>query len=392
MKSTHTKKFLGRAQTLFSLSLTAGIALFPIGACRAGAVDSQQTTPVAGQRIPPVDTVVFAQTQTDKKMTDTFTNPIVRSQSAADPWLIYRNGFYYFTFTAGKSIEIWKSPTITGLNEAKKVTVWKAPDVGVNSDDVWAPELHFVGGKWYIYFTATAGRGPERDDMRRQFVLEAVTDDPQGQYTEKGKLAAPDSDEYAIDGSVFEAKGKLYYLWSGRESKEKRQQRIYIAPMKNAWTLSGPRVELSTPTYDWEKVGWWVNEGPEALTHNGKTFIVYSASGGTTPNYCLGLLTNTSGDLLNPKAWTKSPEPVFRQYTGADGSVFGPGHNGFCKSPDGKEDWIIYHGKDTSADGWGGRTARAQRFTWKPDGTPDFGHPIPAGVPLPVPSGEKKQK
>lgn len=351
------------------------------GFCRAGSeLDN-------GKPLPTVDTVSFAGIKPGAKPA-TFTNPIVRSRDAADPWLVYRKGFYYFTFTAGKSIEVWKSATITGLNDAKKVTVWKAPDVGVNSDDVWAPEIHFVGGKWYIYFTATNGRGPDSDNLRRQFVLEAVSDDPQGKYVEKGQLAIPGSDEYAIDGSIFEAKGKLYFLWSGRESRENRQQRIYIAPMKNPYTVSGPRVELSTPTFDWEKVGWWVNEGPEALTRNGKTFITYSASGGTKPEYSLGLLTNTTGNLLDPKAWKKSPEPVFRQYSGPDGAVYGPGHNGFCKSPDGKEDWIIYHGKDTTADGWGGRTARAQRFTWNPDGTPNFGHPIPTGVSIAVPSGE----
>jgi len=317
----------------------------------------------------------------------TFTNPIVRSRSAADPWLVYRDGFYYFTFTVGKSIEVWKSPTITGLDTGKKVTVWRAPNKGPNAEHVWAPEIHYLNGKWYIYYTATPG--PDLD--RRQFVLEAATDDPQGPYVDKGQIVVPGEGEdvYAIDGSVFQSKeGKLYFVWSGRAENKPGTQNIYIAPMSNPWTLSGPRVLLSRPTYDWERHGWAVNEGPEILERNGKTILIYSASGGTTPYYCLGMLTNSDGNLLRPESWTKSPVPVFQQYKGPDGAVYTPGHNGFCKSPDGTEDWIIYHGKENTDGTWAGRTARAQRFTWNADDTPFFGHPVPAGVPLALPSGE----
>ena len=319
----------------------------------------------------------------------TFTNPIVRSRSAADPWLVYRDGFYYFTFTAGRSVEIWKSPTITGLDEAKKVTVWRAPEKGPNSQHVWAPEIHFVRGKWYVYYTATPG--PDAD--RRQFVLEATSDDPQGSYIDRGQIVVPQEDEYAIDGSVFETpKGQLYFIWSGRKVSKTGPQNIYIAPMSNPYTLSGPRVLLSEPTYDWEKHGWSVNEGPEVLQRNGKTFLVYSASGGTTRHYALGMLTNTDGNLLRPESWSKAPLPLFHLYEGPDGAVYTPGHNGFCKSPDGKEDWIVYHGKDDTDGTWGRRTARAQRFTWNADDSPNFGHPVPPGVPLALPSGEPGAK
>lgn len=316
-----------------------------------------------------------------------FTNPIVRSRSAADPWLTYQNGYYYFTFTSGRSVEVWRSPTITGLDSGKKVTIWRAPKTGPNTDDVWAPEIHFLNGRWYVYYTAT--NGPGADANRRQFVLEATTADPQGPYRDLGHLVVPQADEYAIDGTVFQARrGALFFLWSGREKSAGGAQNLYIAPMISPSKISGPRVKLSTPTFAWEKHGWAVNEGPEAIQHNGKTFIVYSASGGTTPNYCLGMLTNTDGNLLRTDSWSKSAVPVFAQYKGPDGAVYTPGHNGFCKSPDGREDWIVYHGKNNTDGTWGGRTARAQRFTWNRDDTPHFGHPIPPGVPLPLPGGE----
>lgn len=316
----------------------------------------------------------------------TFTNPFVTSRTAADPWIVWRDGFYYFTFTTGGGVEIWKSPTLTGLDRGEKKTVWRAPASGPNSRDVWAPEIHFVGNRCYVVYAATDEN--RSDANRRLFVLEAETNDPLGPYRDRGRIVLPDADFYAIDGTYFEHEGRLYLVWSGRPGPGGGAQNIYLAPMANAWTPSGPRVLLSTPTYPWEKAGWWVNEGPEILRHDGRVFLAYSASGGTTPDYCLGLLTFSGGSVTDPAAWRKSPVPVFSQYTGPDGAIYTPGHNAFCKSPNGTEDWIVYHAKDAVDHNWGGRTARAQKIAWNGDGTPAFGHPVPPGVPLAVPSGE----
>ena len=314
----------------------------------------------------------------------TFTNPL---RDGADPWVFYKDGYYYLTATRGGHIDVIKSPTAVGLSTAQPVVVWRAPRNGPNSRDIWAPEIHFLNGKWYIYYTAT-GRS-RSDENRRIFVLEAAGSNPQGTYIERGKLTPPGSDEYAIDATVYRRHdGALFMLWSGRHVSARGPQNIYIAPMRDPLTLSGPRVLLSTPTYDWEKHGWEVNEGPQVLFRNGKTFVAYSASGATTPEYSLGLLTNTDGNLLNAASWSKSPVPVFSQYSGPDGNVYTPGHNGFFTSPDGKEDWIVYHGKEDRDNTFGGRSTRMQRFFWNADDTPFFGHPIPAGVRLTVPSGD----
>ena len=163
-----------------------------------------------------------------------------------------------------------------------------------------------------------------------------------------------------------------------------------MAPMSNPWTVAGKSALIAQADYDWERVRYPINEGPVVLQRAGRIFLIYSASDTGTPDYVLGMLTYMGGDVMNPKAWKKSPVPVFNRYSGADGSVSGPGHNGFFKSPDGREDWIIYHGKETSEYTYAGRTTRAQKFRWRSDGTPEFGRPIPGGVPLQAPSGEGK--
>ncbi|HAF27969.1 MAG TPA: glycoside hydrolase, partial [Bacteroidales bacterium] len=48
-----------------------------------------------------------------------------------------------------------------------------------------------------------------------------------------------------------------------------------------------------------------------------------------------------------------------------------------------------YHSKKTTNPGWE-RDVRMQPFTWKPDGTPDFGKAIPVGMQVKLPSGEIK--
>jgi GH43 family beta-xylosidase len=317
-------------------------------------------------------------------LASTFTNPIVTSRDAADPWIVHHEGYYYFTATLDPEggIWIWKSRTLAGLDTGTKVKV-HTPDVVARSRQIWAPELHFVDDRWYVYFTASDGE----DENHRLYVLESKGRDPLGPYTFKARIYDPANDGWALDPSVFRGSdGTLYLLWVAHVPGNGNG--IRIARMRNPWTVAGPSVLLSKADFDWERVRYPINEGPVALQRAGRLFVVYSASDTGTPDYALGLLTHTGGSVMDPKTWTKSPVPVFARVSGAGGNVFGPGHNGFFTSPDGTEDWIVYHGKETSEYTYRGRTTRAQRFTWRPDGTPDFGSPVPRGVPVRAPSGE----
>jgi GH43 family beta-xylosidase len=319
--------------------------------------------------------VIFAATASAQ----TFTNPI-SPLDYADPWVIYKDGYYYYVGSNGDNeIYVWKSQSLTGILSGTKVTVWKAPATGMNSKQIWAPELHFINGKWYIYYAASDGNNANH----RMWVLEATGSDPQGTYASKGKIA-DSTDKWAIDGTVLQkTDGSLYFIWSGWPGDSDGMQNLYIAPMSDPWTISGERKMISTPTYDWECRGMCLQEGPTAIHRNGKIFIVFSSSGSWKRDYNLGLLTNTDGNVLNPGSWSKTG-PVFREYS----NVYGVGHASFVKSPDQTEDWIVYHAKTVSTDGWSDRNIRVQKFTWNADDSPNFGLPIPAGVAMDVPSGE----
>jgi GH43 family beta-xylosidase len=258
---------------------------------------------------------------------------------------------------------------------------------------LWAPEIHFLQGKWYIYFAADSGKNIDH----RLWVLENSSADPlKGEWMMKGKLTTPE-DKWSIDGSLFEHNKQLYVIWSGWQGDVNGSQNIYIAKMKNPWTVGGYRAKISTPELPWETHGDLnnaddvphvnVNEGPEVLVNGNKVFLIYSASGCWTDFYALGMLTaSANSDLMNPASWTKSPQPVFKQ--SIENSVYAPGHNSFFKSPDDKEDYILYHANAKPGQGCGDfRSPRAQKFTWNKDGSPNFEVPVKEGEILNIPSG-----
>lgn len=313
---------------------------------------------------------------------NTFTNPV---RNGADPWVIQKDGFYYYSQTMGNRIVLWKTEAMSKLQTALMVTAYQPTAGSANSANIWAPELHFLDGKWYIYYTA--GSGP--DNTQRTWVLENASADPTtGSWTDKGKISATNADFFSIDGTVMELNGNRYFVWSGRPDQSVQNQNLYIARMSNPWTLSTTATRISAPDLSWERNGGPVNEAPEYLAHNGKNFLVYSASGCWTDDYALGMLTlKDAGDPLVASDWTKLMQPVFTKNT--NGNAYGPGHNAFFKSKNGSEDWIIYHANTNSGDGCSERRSiRMQKFTWNTDGTPQFGTAVSTGSALTIPAGE----
>jgi GH43 family beta-xylosidase len=324
--------------------------------------------------------VASASAQTATETPGVLRNPL-NVNNGADPWLTYYDGNYYLAATTWASEWVMrKSPTLAGLKTAEPVVIYRETEAS-RCCNFWAPEFRLFDGHWYFYYTAGEPLGSY--DNQRSYVLESAGTDPLGPYTFKGQLN-DGSNSWSIDGSVMELDGSLYFLSSGFVGG---LQSLMIAPMANPWTLSGARRLLAQPTFPWEREQGSVNEGPVTLQHDGKTFIVYSASACSGPNYKLGMLTYQGGDPLDAASWVKNPEPVF-QRSDANG-VYAPGHNGFFQSPDGTEDWIVYHATrspDMGCDGQ--RTTRVQKIHWNADGTPDFGVPAATTEEIAAPSGD----
>jgi GH43 family beta-xylosidase len=319
-----------------------------------------------------------------------FANPICEQ---ADPWITQHDGHYVACFSEGnRGISIHVSDRLSALGP--KHVVWTVPRSGPCSLEVWAPEAHFIESHWCIYFAASDGQNRNH----RVWVLQSAGEDPLGTYTLHGPLYTGDDPElkalnrWAIDLTQFELEGRRYAVWSGWPGDEDVQY-LYIAPMKDSLTMAAPRTRLcANGDFVWERVdespaGRGLNEAPEVLQHGGRTFITYSCSGSWQPSYKIGLLQlKQGGNPLIAADWQKHAKPVFSSTP----RTFGVGHNSFVKSPDGTEDWLVYHAKFDRREGWR-RVVFAQRFAWDSNGLPVFGEPVPAGRPLPVPAGEKVQ-
>src|SRR5215469_3506520 len=90
------------------------------------------------------------------RASQTFTNPIIGN--GADPWVVYEAGYYYLTYTTGSSVAVYRATSLAGSNglaHAAVATVFYPP--APFNQDVWAPELHFLGGKAYVYYAADDG-------------------------------------------------------------------------------------------------------------------------------------------------------------------------------------------------------------------------------------------
>lgn len=309
------------------------------------------------------------------------TNPIVKQR--ADPWVYkHTDGYYYMTASVPEydRIELRRATTIQGLSTASPKTIWSRPSSGSMGGHIWAPEIHFISGKWYVYFSA--GTSSNKFDIRL-YVLECSDSNPvNGNWIERGKLKT-NWESFTLDATTFEHNGVRYLVWAQKDSKIDSNTNIYIAKMNGPLAITGNQAMISTPDYSWEKIGYKVNEGAAIIKRNGRIFMTFSASA-TDSNYCMGLLTaSDTSDLLNPNSWKKSPNPVFQTNTST--GQYGPGHNSFTTSPDGTVDIMIYHARnyrnivgDPLYDP--NRHTRAQRVNWNSDGTPDFGIPVADGT------------
>jgi GH43 family beta-xylosidase len=310
-------------------------------------------------------------------------NPLVKNRADSQVFR-HEDGNYYLTGSVPEydRLILRRSKTLAGLATAEERVLWRHEKTGPMSGFLWAPELHLVDGKWVMYFAAGPSGGGEDVFRIRTYAIVCDGADPMtGKWSVLGEFKMP-WDSFNLDSTSFVHKGQRYFAWAQREEGIDTNSNLYLAPMKDALTLSAEPVRLTVPTLDWETRAYKVAEAPAVLVKNGRLFMTYSASG-TGAVYCLGMLTiDENANLMDPKAWTKSQKPVFA--TNVETSVYGPGHNSFTVDEHGN-DILVYHGRDyekiegdplLNPD----RHTRVQRIYYDAKGAPDFGVPVGNGA------------
>ncbi len=304
----------------------------------------------------------------------------------ADPYLYKFNGKYYFTGTCPDydRIELRRADTVNGIASAKPRILWRKHPVGAMACHIWAPELHYIMGKWVIYFAA--GHKPDKWRIRPYALVCKGNDPMKDDWEEAGMMSPADGDPYpfthfSLDMTVFEHRGRWYAIWAQKVGTEDRGiepiSNLYIAEMETPFKLKSYHVLLSTPDYDWERDGgFWVNEGPAVIKHAGKIFCTFSASA-TGACYCMGMLrASEEDDLLDPRSWKKDRYPVFK--TDESLNIFGPGHNCFTEGDDGEPITLLHFRNYETIQGDPlndhNRHAHVMKVKFGEDGAPVFGY------------------
>lgn len=354
------------------------------------------------------DVRVYDKAKTDAEIAKLYTDTMVKDvkpkgtttdvfiENRADPYItrgVGEDGKEYYYFTASfpmdgendvngyDRIVLRRSETLNGLKDAEEKVIWKPTASDMSHRFIWAPEMHYIGGKWYMYY---AGSSDVNDRWAINCcVLQCTGQDPYNDsWTELGKFQAASGDtfsftRFSLDMTYFECNGKHYVIWA-QQGPASNLYMAQINPQEPWKTITQP-VCLTRPEYYWECATFAVNEGPSVLQHDGRVIIAYSASG-TGPEYCIGYLyADASADLMNVNSWTKQTTPALTSEDLVD--EYGPGHNSFTKDENGN-DIFVYHsrGRDCYENKCGRargdslydpcRSARIRTVKWDANGLP----------------------
>ena len=274
-----------------------------------------------------------------------------------DPWVVAYDGSLLLVQSAAgnRRIVIKRFRDLDHMDRNVETVIWAPSGLSGQGRQMWAPELHEIDGRWYVYFTASDGQRANH----RMYAL--VADDPFGPYRALGPVGDPVHDVWAIDLTVFTHDGRLHAIWSGWEGpNDGFPQNLYIAPMANPWTISAERQCLSRPQHGWEMSVAPVNEGPTVLRRPGAggLFVLYAADASWSQAYKTGILEWTGGDVADPATWRKHPSPFL-----TDG-----GHGSIVETADGAR--FVYHRKISGDPGWADREIRSAALTWDVVGRP----------------------
>ena len=280
-----------------------------------------------------------------------YCNPFIAER--ADPFITRgEDGTFYFTASypaVGDELHgydriiLRKSDTVAGLSLAEEKVIWYAHKEGIMSRHIWAPELHFIGGRWYIYFASA--RSDDKWDIK-PYVLRCKGSDPYSDdWEEMGVVGKTQGDAlsfrcFSLDMTYFEHKDKSYLIWAQIEGDSS----LFMAETsrKEPWKIISEPILLSRPEFDWEKIVYRVNEGAAVLKTDERIYIFFSASG-TGAEYCIGRLeADCDSDLMSPESWKKLPVPVLSTEM-LEGEA-GPGHNCFVTDENG-ELLLVYHAR-----------------------------------------------
>jgi GH43 family beta-xylosidase len=301
-----------------------------------------------------------------------YRNPVLaHSTGAADPFLLKWNGEYYL-YATGDPIRAYHSKDLVQWDTIGGVLAGSRAADAWNQADVWAPEVFYSNGKFYLYYTASRASEDWRVGEMARRIGVGVSDSPRGPFVDIGRPVTPG---WGIDGHIFRDPddGREYMFYSYLYEPRLPGAGIVVDVMNGAAAMSGRPSHVTRGSEAWEDKDGdpgngslrYTNEAPTVLKRNGRYYMMYSGGSWDLPTYSMAYAHSDRvlNGGLDGSGWTKVVPPILRSTP----LVQGPGHNSTAKGPNNVDDITAYHARTVPFVGPGDRQTFIDRLYWHRD-------------------------
>lgn len=295
-----------------------------------------------------------------------------------DPFLHYEESektFYLYGTTGGSRFDYYVSKDLVDWSLGG--TCFQPTSSDWSQNRLWAPEMHKIGDKYYLYYSAA------ENSSATLHCSVAVSDSPKGPFTNNiaegvdGSKPRFDFGFASIDGSVFvDDDGKMYYYFA--KDQVDGISTIWGAELENPYTLKGPAKQLTRVGYSkttgnetqpWETAqGRW-NEGPYMVKHGDIYYLTYSANMYTSKYYGVGYATSFSplDDFEKPADCMLMGSEKLANSADEWDYASGTGHHMFITL--GNQTYVVYHKQYNIINKGNVRIFAYDSFGFREDGT-----------------------
>lgn len=299
-------------------------------------------------------------------------NPVLQHRDGvADPFLLKWNGEYYL-YASGDPIRAYHSKDLVHWDTIGAViSSARAPEAW-NQADVWAPEVVYRNGKFYLYYTASKASEDWRVGEMARRIGVGTSDSPRGPFIDAGYAVTPG---WGIDGHVFKDPddGREYMFYSYLYEPRLPGAGIVVDALTGWDRMTGRPSHVTRGSEAWEDKDGdpgngslrYTNEAPTVLKKNGRYYMMYSGGSWDLPTYSMAYAfsNNVMEGGLDGAGWTKVVPPILRSTP----IVQGPGHNSVAKAPNNVDDITAYHARTVPFVGPGDRQTFVDRLYWQHD-------------------------
>jgi len=238
---------------------------------------------------------------------------------------------YYLVGSSGKGVKIYSSKDLENWQGPRMIytiphDLWGTIPV----DGIWAPELHFYNGKYYLFLTFSTSqkffeqwRNWYPRVMRGSQIL--VSDSITGPFTAFQSHSTLPVDMITLDGTLWVEDSTPYMVFCNEWVQITNGTINYIQLKGDLSETAGePKILFRATQAPWSMLstqyGCNVTDGPYLYKgKTGKLFMIWSSFGYPNYKYTTGIAISVSGKLAGP--WVQQAEPVFKD-DGGHGMLF----------------------------------------------------------------------